>query len=61
MEKEMKREIARLFHEKQRLLEEQSRLDDMIMALAGIEPVSKQRKDKKKTFTAQEFARGCGV
>lgn len=61
MEQEMKRELARLFHEKEKLRREQSRLDELIMSLTGIEPEKSQRKDRKKTFTAREFARGCGV
>ena len=60
-QKETKQELARLFREKQKLLEEQLKLDSMIMILTGVEPVTSQRKSRKKTFTAREFARGCGV
>lgn len=60
-ESEMKTELKRILEEKELLRQKEKKLDERLAALHGLLPKSKQRKDRKKTYSPQEYARACGV
>lgn len=58
---DLKSELRRLLAEREKLKQEERRIDDQLALLAGCLPSGKIRKDKRRTFTAEEFSRACGV
>ena len=55
------KEIRQVLHELEKVKEQERALSDRIAALVGLPAKNEQRKAPRKTFSASEFARGCGM
>ena len=55
------KEIRQVLHEMEKLKEQERALSARIADLVGMPTEKEQRKRPRKTFTASEFARGCGM
>ena len=55
------RELAEALRERDKAIKKVKALEKRIEELIGLSDVAESRKPQKKTFSAREFAKGCGV